>query len=258
MPSLRANVALSPPPPLQRGDALFLDVDGTLLELAPTPREVQTPPGLVTGLGDLSQMLGGAVAVVSGRSLVVVDQLLAPWKPPGAGVHGAELRFPGSPAIRRHEPVPESVGRCLRTLFAQVPEVLVEDKASAIALHFARCPQRAEECERALSEAIQGLPGLRIQRGRAVIEAVHSDANKGAAVDRLLRHAPFKGRRPVFVGDDRTDEAAFALLRSLDGIGVKVGEGATQASYRLPHPAAVRHWLAECLAELSSAQSAGP
>lgn len=244
---------LPEPPVLSRDDALFLDVDGSLLELAPTPVEVVVPPGLSTLLGELCAELQGAVAIVSGRSLIVVDQLLAPWRSAAAGVHGAEMRFPGNHAIRRKPPIPDAVARELRRRFANVPEVLIEDKASAVAIHFARCPERAEECERAILEAMQGIQGLRLQRGRAVLEAVYADANKGGAVRLLLEHAPLAGRRAVFVGDDRTDEAAFALVRGRDGIGIKVGEGVTQATHRLSDPAAVLRWLRSSLAALQEA-----
>lgn len=261
MPSLDPSPAAAPrpnlpaPPQLTPDQALFLDVDGCLLELAPTPVEVVVPPGLVTLLREISAELREAVAIVSGRSLIVVDQLLAPWRPPGAGVHGAELRFPGSLAIRRRDPITSSVGQQLRKRFAQVPEVLIEDKASAVAIHFARCPERATECESALREAIEGLSGLRLQYGRAVIEAVHIDANKGGAVRVLMQHVRFAGRCPVFVGDDRTDEAAFALMRSCGGVGIKVGQGPTQASHRLADPPAVHGWLRDSLATL---RGAGP
>lgn len=259
MPPLDPSPAATPrqnlpaPPPLAPDQALFLDVDGCLLELAPTPVEVVVPPGLVTLLREISTELRGAAAIVSGRSLIVVDQLLAPWRPAGAGVHGAELRFPGSLAIRRHDPITASVAQQLRRRFAEVPEVLIEDKASAVAIHFARCPERAAECESALTEAVQGVAGLRLQYGRAVIEAVRIDANKGGAVRVLMQHAVFAGRNPVFVGDDRTDEAAFALMRSCAGIGIKVGEGPTLASHRLADPSAVRGWLRDSLATLRGA-----
>lgn len=247
---------LPPPALLTRSHALFLDVDGSLLELAPSPVEVVVPSGLATLLRELSVELEDAVAVVSGRSLIVVDQLLAPWQAPGAGIHGAELRFPGSFAIRRHEPIPESVAQTLRRHFALIPGVLIEDKGSAIAIHFARCPEHAQECERVMIQAVQGLAGLRLQHGRAVIEVLHDDCNKGGAIRVLMEHAPFTGRVPVFVGDDRTDEAAFSLVRGQGGVGVKVGSGVTQATHRLGDPAEVLRWLRASLAHLREPQAA--
>lgn len=247
---------LPPPALLRHKQALFLDVDGSLLELAPSPFEVVIPPGLVTLLRELAVQLDDAVAVVSGRSLIVMDQLLAPWRPSGAGVHGAEVRFPRSHVVRRKTPIPAGIAQGLRKQFALVTEVLIEDKASAVAIHFARCPERAEDCERALLEAIRGLDGLRVQRGRAVVEVVHADANKGGAVRVLMEHEPFAGRNPVFVGDDRTDEAAFAFMCSAGGTGIKVGDGATQAGRRLRDPAAVKRWLADSLAALIAERGA--
>ena len=231
------------PPLLTRDQALLLDVDGCLLDLAPTPNEVSVPtflPGLLT---DLGEQLDQALAVISGRSLEVVDVLLAPWRATGAGVHGAELRLPGTDRIQLAPRRASAIVARLRARFVDVPDVIVEDKGAAVAVHFARCPQREAECEAALLEAMRTIPGMRMQKGHHVREALPADSDKGTALGVLMQHAPFAGRSPVFAGDDRTDEAAFAEVNARDGISVKVGSGPTQAHYRLGTPGQVLQWL---------------
>lgn len=248
-PAIAAGVVLLPPPLLTADQALFLDVDGTLLELAPTPSQVAVPAGLVELLQNLEDQLQ-AVALVTGRSLHGVNDLLAPWQPSGAGVHGTELRLPGSRTIRGAAPIDPAIVRALRDRFAQVPEILIEDKGTAVAVHFARCPQYADTCEEAMIEIVRATAGLRLLRGRAVVEILPLESDKGSAVRELMRHAPFAGRRPVFVGDDVTDEAAFAAVETCGGVSVKVGPGLTLASYRLAGQPQVLQWLHASLASL--------
>lgn len=256
-PAVVATAYLDLPPPLmlQRQDALLLDIDGTLLELAPSPDEVLVPPDLVTLLEALTRHLQSALAVISGRALATVDELLWPLKMSGAGVHGAEVRLPDSHRIRRPAPMLAPVARALRERFAHVPEVLIEDKGAAVAIHFARCPQRAAECEQALREEVAGLPMVRLQPGRSVLEAVPADTNKGDALRLLMGHTQFADRRAIYLGDDRTDESAFAAAADLGGFGIKVGEGATCAPYRLASPLMVRKWLQLGLAALQGPET---
>lgn len=239
------------PPLLGREHALFLDVDGCLIELAPSPGEVQVPVQLPQLLEDLGHALDGAVAVITGRSLATVDEMLAPWRAAGAGVHGAEMRLPRDRETRRPDGSLRQVVERLRERFRARPEVLVEDKGLAVAVHYARCPDMREHCEAALVEETRHLPGLRLQRGRAVLEALPADSDKGSALMSLMGFEPFSGRVPVFAGDDRTDEAAFEVLRRQQrGIGIKVGGGATAARYRLGAPSEVRLWLEASLGVL--------
>ncbi len=238
------------PPLLTREQALFLDVDGCLLELAPSPGEVTVPPWLAGLLTDLAETLDQAVAVISGRSLDVVDSLLTPWRSSGAGIHGAEIRLPGTDSIRMGSRSAAPIVAKLRAQFVDVPEVLIEDKGAAVAIHFARCPEREAECEKALLEAMRAVPGMRMQSGRLVREAVPADSDKGTALRVLMQHAPFAGRVPVFAGDDRTDEAAFAEARTQQGFGVKVGSGVTAAQHRLGTPNQVLLWLQASLASM--------
>jgi trehalose 6-phosphate phosphatase len=241
---------LSVPPLLTRDQALLLDVDGCLLELAPTPNEVSVPSWLPGLLGDLETELDHAVAVISGRSLDVIDILLAPWRAAGAGVHGAELRLPGTDRIQLAPRSAAAIVARLRARFVDVPDVIVEDKGAAVAVHFARCPEREAECEAALIEAMRAVSGMRMQKGHHVREAVPADSDKGTALRVLMQHAPFSGRLPVFAGDDRTDEAAFAEANALGGTSVKVGNGPTEARYRLGTPGQVLLWLQASLSSM--------
>lgn len=245
-----AERELPVPPLLTRDQALFLDVDGCLLELAPSPSEVEVPPWLAGLLTDLGETLDQAVAVISGRKLAVVDTLLSPWRAAGAGVHGAEIRLPGTDRIQFVQRSASAIVAKLRAKFVGEPEVLIEDKGAAVAIHFARCPEREAECEAALLDAMRAVPGMRMQSGRLVREALPDDSNKGTALRVLMQHAPFAGRMPVYAGDDRTDEAAFAEARTQQGFGVKVGAGATAAEHRLGTPNQVLLWLQASLASM--------
>ena len=241
--AVRPDRELPVPPLLTRDHALMLDVDGCLLDLAPTPSEVSVPSWLPGLLRDLGDQLDQAVAVISGRSLDVVDILLAPWRAAGAGVHGAELRRPGTDRIQFAPRSAAAIVARLRAHFIDIPDVIVEDKGAAVAVHFARCPGREAECEAALLDAMRLASGMRMQKGHHVREAVPADSDKGTALRVLMQHAPFAGRLPVFAGDDRTDEAAFAEVNARDGISVKVGPGPTAARYRLGTPSQVLLWL---------------
>ncbi|HZH43461.1 MAG TPA: trehalose-phosphatase [Lysobacter sp.] len=239
--------ALPAPPPLTDGCALFLDVDGSLLEFAPTPDRVQVPTALLGVLERVHRRLGGALALVSGRSLAQLDRLFAPLRLPAAGLHGLELRDAPAP------PRPPQLGTVRERLEAvarRFPGALVEDKRVALALHWRAAPQAAEALRAAADEAVGALPGYRLQHGDHVVELRPHGADKGSAVQQLLAQPPFRGRHPVFVGDDITDEDGFRVMRERDGVAVLVGERRpTAATHALTHPAAVRAWLCEAAGE---------
>lgn len=244
---------LPSPPRLTRDSALFLDVDGTLLELAPTPDSVRVPEGLAPLLGALSDALGGALAVVTGRSLARIEKLLSPWAVVGAGLHGIEFRWPGAADIDRAPFAPLSpVVAKLRARFASEPAVEVEDKGVAVALHFRRAPERAAECAAAMAEIARSHPELRLLRGHCVIEALPVQANKGDAIRRLMQSAPFAGRVPAFVGDDVTDEDAFPVVGSFGGLCIKVGQHSSYAAHGVDGPRDVLEWLRSSLRSLQS------
>lgn len=241
----RAGEPLPAPPRLAAGCALYLDFDGTLVELAAHPDQVvvlEHLPGLLEMLVDY---LDGAVAVITGRWLADVDGMLAPLVLPGAGLHGAELRETDTARLQvRAVPGLSALARTLRDEFAADARLLIEDKGTGVALHFRQAPERAAECIQRLRSLAAERPWLEVMTGNMVVEARTRGANKGYALRRLSGEPAFAGRMPVFVGDDRSDEDAFAVAGDLGGYGVKVGEGATLARYRCGGVADVHSWLA--------------
>lgn len=243
--------ALPPPPPIDDGCALFLDVDGTLLDFAPRPDAVEVPDRLRQALADLQERLQGAVALVSGRSLATLDSLLSPPRLPASGLHGLERRH-GRRMHRAPRP-PEALdrvrGEAVR-MAARHPGAVVEDKGAALALHWrAATPHAGAELQAFARAALPRLPGYRLQPGHDVIELRPADnrgarADKGVAILAFMQEPPFAGRRPVFAGDDVTDEAGFAAVNAHDGVSVLVGPPRESAAhYGLPGTAEVHAWI---------------
>ena len=234
-----------PRPPAPADDwALFLDVDGCLLEFADAPEAVCVPEGLRTTLDRLSQRLPGAVALVSGRALANLDRLFAPMQFPGAGLHGLERRGAGDHAAPAASPALPAVLDDARRLAAAHPGALVEDKGAALALHWRIAPQAADPLRDFAQAALPRLPGYRLEHGDSVVELRPGAADKGAAIRALLEQPPFQGRLPVFAGDDLTDESGFAAVNAQGGISVLVGAREPSAArFQLRDPADVRGWL---------------
>ncbi|MBV9076839.1 MAG: trehalose-phosphatase [Methylobacteriaceae bacterium] len=211
--------------------ALFLDFDGTLVEIAPSPDAVTVPRDLPAILARLRGRLGGALAIVSGRPIVDLDRYLPELD--ASGLHGLERRAGG---VMDRPDLPDlapEIAR-LRERFASVPGALVEDKGIGVAVHWRRAPEAEAEARAAIFELAQRLgPPYRVQDGKAVCELVAGAAHKGDGIRALMREPPYRGRRPIFAGDDRTDEAGFAAVRELGGVGVKVGAGPTGAAHRV-------------------------
>jgi trehalose 6-phosphate phosphatase len=231
------------PPRLAADAALFLDFDGTLVALAETPEAIHVPPALVPLLSDLHDLLGGALAVVSGRQIDSIDRFLAPLRLPAAGEHGVQRRdAEGRMQEQRALDLIEVLG--VANELARVHEgLLVERKHAAIALHYRLAPQLEAVCRDALTRAIDGQPQFELMHGKFVFEVKPAGVNKGIAIDAFLREAPFVGRTPVFAGDDTTDESGFAVVQPRGGIAIKVGSGPSQALHRLDSPLAVFEWL---------------
>lgn len=233
-------------PAIDAGCALFVDFDGTLADLAPRPDAVALLPGLTDTLKALHRRLDGALAVVSGRPIEQLDRLLAPLMLPCAGVHGAERRQASGEVMRLEtalEGVLETLAGQAEALAAQHPGLLVERKPGAVALHYRLAPAFEAACFALMERTVAQHPGLTLLHGKQVVEAKPMGASKGHAIEAFMAETPFAGRRPLFAGDDVTDEAGFAAAQRLGGCGIKVGEGSTLARWRLPHPAALRHWL---------------
>ncbi|WP_417668192.1 trehalose-phosphatase [Roseibium sp.] len=233
-------------PQLEPDMALFLDFDGTLAELAPRPEDVQVSEAIVAALSHLQTTLDGALAVVSGRPIEQIDSFLAPLHLPAAGLHGLEHRARAEAAIERDEPSPEirALKGLLRNSSLLSQGAFMEDKGPAVAVHFRAVPELEGDVVRIMTEAVEALPALHLVHGKMVVEAKPYTSDKGYAVRSFMQHAPFAGRRPVFIGDDVTDEDGMAAAQDLGGIGIKVGEGESCALGRLENVVAVQAWLA--------------
>jgi trehalose 6-phosphate phosphatase len=239
----------NPPPSLHDGCALFLDIDGTLLELAPTPDRVRVDAGIAALLPALAQRLDGAVALITGRSMADADRLFRGLSLPIAGQHGLERRAADG-SLHRHLPSFAGLARLRRDLtkfVAQHDGLMLEDKGTTLALHYRQAPRLASHIHRTLrshlASALATESGWGLQPGKGVLEVKPDGRDKGTVILEYMEESPFARRLPVFVGDDRTDEYGFVAVTVAGGWAVKVGRGPTNANYRLPNVAAVRKWL---------------
>jgi trehalose 6-phosphate phosphatase len=234
-------------PELEGRCAFFLDLDGTLLDFTDHPQQVAIDGGLLRLLKALASAAGGALAIISGRPAADIDRLLGEPRLCVAGQHGAERRdFSGT--MHRHE-VPlaalQEARRRFGLIAARHPALVLEDKGVNLALHFRSAPALRAEVQDAVRGLARELGGaFEVQLGKMVVELRPSGKDKGVAIAEFLEETPFRGRTPVFVGDDLTDEFGFALINRVGGHSVKVGEGESAARWRLPDAAAVRAWLA--------------
>ncbi|MCC7596404.1 trehalose-phosphatase [Janthinobacterium sp. FW305-129] len=222
------------------GTAVFLDFDGTLVDLAPTPDGVRVAPGVIEALALLAEHHGGALALISGRPVAQIDAMLAPLVLPVAGVHGVERRGADGQFHVAATPDVSPVLARARALAAIYPGLLVEQKRGAVALHYRLAPELEPLCLQEMTAAVQACPGVLLLHGKMVLEAKPAATDKGGAIAAFLRESPFAGRRPVFAGDDTTDEAGFAFVQQAGGQGVKVGNGPSAATLRLASPGALR------------------
>ena len=246
--SLRVPVNL---PTLNARTALFLDFDGTLVDLADQPDSVLVPHDLVRLLEQLSQQLGGALAIVSGRKLADLDHFLTPLRLPAAAEHGAHHRQADGSQVQAASPDLGAVIRQVKAFADSHAGMRAEVKASCVALHYRHAPQLEALARQVMQHAANSHAGLSLLSGKLVFEIKPAHVSKGRAIEHFMQLPPFAGRHPVFAGDDVTDEAGFAAVQALGGIAIKVGSGATLAGYRCSNPTAVRHWLATHLTHLS-------
>jgi trehalose 6-phosphate phosphatase len=228
--------------------ALFLDFDGTMVDIAPQPSAVHVPRLLIGVLQDLHEYLQGAIAVISGRPIAQIDAFLQPLELPVAGVHGAERRGVDGAIHLLPAQALDFVQEAACLLAAQNPGLLVENKRSSLALHYRQRPDLEDLCLRTIQAAVDESHGITLLRGKMVVEAKPGGASKGRAIEAYLEEPPFADRRPVFIGDDVTDEVGFSTVQSLGGLGIKVGEGASCAWTRLPDPQALLQELEAALA----------
>ena len=238
-----------PAPPLPSPDvhwALFLDVDGCLLEFADDPAAVVVSPTLHALLQALHDRLGGALALVSGRGVKDLDRLFGSPSWALAGLHGYELRYDDG----RHREIAVDAAdetrmrAAVQALAARLEGVQLEDKHQAMALHCRRAPQHLPALREAAEALAAGLPGYELQPGNLVVEFKPAGMDKGRVVDELMQQPPFAGRTPSYLGDDLTDEHAFAAVNRAGGMSVRVGEREpSHARFTLPSPAAVQAWL---------------
>lgn len=238
------------PPAASLEWAYFLDVDGTLIDIADTPDAVCVDTALLELITQLYRESGGAVALVSGRAISDLERLLGTLHLPLAGQHGLERRDAAG-RLRMHAAPPAAkcaIKEVLAPVLARHPGLLLEDKGLTLALHYRLAPHLASYAQRLMKRlADDADSGLEVQHGKRVAEIKPFGIDKGTAVSEYLDETPFKGRRAVFIGDDLNDEHGFAEVNKLSGISIKVGKGASCASFRLRDVAAVRHWLSDSL-----------
>ena len=237
-------------PPCSRSWAFFLDIDGTLLDIAETPDAAEVTRrerALVRRLHDAS---GGALALVSGRSLAAIDELFAPLKLAAAGQHGIERRdaqgrvhsgdYPRQPLRRAAKKIGDFAARHAGLVF--------EDKGTSFSLHYRLAPELADAAHGTVREAAAEVGDwLEVQHGKMVVELKPAGRDKGVAIEEFLHEPPFAGRSPVFIGDDVTDEDGFRVVNAAGGHSIKVGEGRTRARWQIADPSAARAWLEGCL-----------
>lgn len=228
------------------GWALFLDIDGTLLDLAAHPSAVTVDQELAPLLRALYDATAGAVALITGRTVADADSLFAPLKLCVAGQHGAERRdFAGG--LHLHAPPLAGLRRAaerLRRLVFVHPALVLEEKGMNVALHFRGAPLLEAELVPLLEQLVSELgQDFELQAGKMVLEIKPTGRDKGTAIEEFMQEQPFRGRLPIFIGDDLTDEYGFALVNRLGGHSIKVGSDASAAPWRLADASAVRGWL---------------
>ena len=232
-----------------QSSAYFLDVDGTLLEIKPRPEDVVADAGLRALLTGLACAANGALGLVSGRTIGDLDRIFAPLIFPAVGQHGAEIRFPDQSHRRPSRAALDPVRQALMDFAAARPELSLEDKGAALTVHFRQAPERAGEVLEFLG-ALARANGLAVQQGKMVAELKEAHHDKGRGIAALLATPPFAGRKPVFIGDDLTDESGFHFVNAQGGISVRAGAAgiSTHARYLLHDPSGVRAELQRLLA----------
>jgi trehalose 6-phosphate phosphatase len=239
---------LAPP----SSSAYFLDVDGTLLEIKPRPEDVAADTSLCALLTELTAATRGALGLVSGRTIGDLDRIFVPYIFPAVGLHGAEIRQADGARLFAAKDAMDKVREPLADFAAARPALRLEDKGAALAVHFRQAPDLAGEVLKFVG-ALAERNGLFMQEGKMVAELKQVHHDKGSGIAALLANPPFAGRRPVFIGDDLTDENGFSFVNAQGGVSVRVGLAATasDARYSLRDPACVRGEFQRLLADRS-------
>lgn len=233
--------------------AIFTDFDGTLVEIAETPDAIEVAPELAEQLDRNISDFGKAFAVITGREIVDIDRFLSPLQLPVAGAHGAQRRRADGTVLDIDTEISaaaEAIAEAIEPLAVTHPELIVEAKDGAVALHYRQAPHLENDCVLIMEEAIADHPDFTLVHGKMVVEARPTAYNKGLALLAFMQEEPFRGRTPIFIGDDTTDEDAFRVAQELGGIGIKLGAGETVARMRIADVASV-HALLQGLAEIA-------
>jgi trehalose 6-phosphate phosphatase len=227
-------------------NALLLDVDGTIVDIGPSPNEVQVSDVLLRSLGRLHERSDGAVALVSGRRISDLDRLFSPLALPSIGGHGAEMRISDGEIFYWAKPLPAELRRRLTEAAGIGPDVVIEDKDYSVALHYRKAPEHAERLRNQIAAARKAFSAepTELLLGKAMFEVKRPGINKGESIRKLMAHAPFNGRTPVFIGDDVTDESVFAVLPEIGGKGFGVSRHFPGLTGIFKNPAHVRSALA--------------
>jgi trehalose 6-phosphate phosphatase len=234
--------------------AIFTDFDGTLVELAETPDDIEVPQNLASELERAARELDSAFAVITGREIADIDRFLAPLHLPVAGAHGTQRRRADG-FVETIDPTmvhgAEEIAHAIEPLVQAHPGLIMEAKEGAVALHFRLAPELEEAARSAMEEAVHDHSDFTIVPGKMVFEARPSSVSKGEALRAFMREEPFLGRTPIFIGDDTTDEDAFIAAQELGGVGIKLGEGNTAARMRIANVASV-HALIKGLGDIAA------
>ena len=238
--------------------ALFLDFDGTLADFSDDPAAVVLRPSERRSLERLKQATGSAIAIISGRSVLDLERLIAPLEMPLAGVHGLERRNALGEMARMptDEAALQKVKNRLRSFSLGHAGILVEEKPGSIALHYRKRPELEALCMATVRAIANENPGLQLLHGKMVIEIKAGRATKADAIRAFMQEEPFRQRHPIFAGDDATDEDAFPVMEALGGTSIKVGQGPTQAAYRAANIDEFRSWLERVASSLEGSSRA--
>ena len=228
---------------------VFLDFDGTLVEIEDHPDDVRVDDSTRQFIERLRDKVGRALALVSGRDIHIVDRLLHPLKLPIAGVHGLQRR---DACGRLHTPIidrraVECIAARVEAAFSAEPGIVVEKKTGAVAIHFRLRPDFEKRCCALARQIVRNRPDLHLVKGKMVCEIELNGNDQGAVIQAFLDERPFKGRKPIFASDDATDEAGFAAVNAHDGVSIKIGQDPTIAKFRAANVVELRSWFDELL-----------